>query len=635
MKQKYRGLVLLLFGNIICLAQTTESSFKSGDFNRVQITEISPHKIENEEEWFEFSVEGSQAIDISNWKISNGASVKKTFHSVKDQLHLGQGGEWLQGKSSFLDSNGTIRNEWHYTGSGSSVTLSEDALILLPNPKAFLWWEKSPISLPNNGGTIQIVDEDDRILDEITYPEGSSGTRDGTTYADTWNRHSEKPNTLFPLTFHKENQTFPHSKGEENLASPTFPEEITLLISEISPKADDAIFDFLELFVANAPIDGANLKYLEVKHNGTPLFFFDYDFIVQAGDFIIINFDNLPFSLHSIGNIHHISTDKKDGLSSGSGTVEIILYSGTAWEAREDFLCWQKDSLSQTESNRVERVIREQNWKGSCYDISDIITNESIARASFAIDSDTKNDFISHFNGSKGKENKLQNHPPQAKIVVQGARRIFKSSLNFTGDESNDPDGKHDLKNFLWKVNGTQCSGPEDGWYWTKECLEESTRQNPNSIQFSKRGEYTVSLTVTDFSGAEHTTQVIIEVTENGINPFGLSASGGSSSAFDSSLRDWAKKEVQKKLKTPETKSLEVRTKGKNQYQASPDFFDTFLDHLPLDLLQKTPPELAKEKEYFEKKYLVERPRYRFQRDRFTDKDRKLIAKNLGFIYLK
>ncbi|MCF7917709.1 hypothetical protein K9L27_01735 [Candidatus Gracilibacteria bacterium] len=567
----------------------------------MRITEISPRKIGIEEEWFEFTLQSDIPIDISNWKISNTKSTK-TFLEKKDDL---------------ITPIGITM----YTGSGSTV--DENQLVFLLPKSTYFTWRKSPISLTDSGGTIQILNADNEILDEISYPDTKIGTQDGEVYSEIWNRKSDTE--VFPLIYRTNDSSLRHTKGIENDEYPASTEDIEFFISEISPDRDTEIgSDFIELFIQSANTSPINLRYLEVKHNGTPLMFLDSDFWAETGDFIVIQTNGNSTGFINSLNPYFISTDKKDGISAGSGNVEVILYSGTSREKTEDFVCWKNGDLSDTETIRVEKNVLAKNWSGDCIDISKLISNESIARNTSYIDTNTKDDFFRHFNGSFGQENISQNHTPIAKIEVQGGLKIFKGSLNFTGDKSTDPDGTQDIEAYLWQVNGVSCPDENANWHWKNNCEMESVRINPDRIYFDELGTYAVSLTVTDFSGTIDTTTVTIEVTEEGINPFYL-GSGSASSAFSQATKKWLEKELSQSQKNI------LPVYDSSYGKASDDFFADFLIHVDIEKLQNVV--FSQTLSHF---HSYEPPVIPlFQRDKFSEKQKHLIAKNIGFIFLE
>jgi hypothetical protein len=566
----------------------------------VTITEIAPHRIEDEDEWFEFVLRAEGLVDMKNWKVSNTKSTK-TFSEKKDLLQVPQ----------------------LYTGSGTSQVDEENDLLVDVSGEAILYWIKSPVSLANGGGTIQVLDEENNILDEISYPETKSGTLDGEAYAEIWNRKNS--HEVFPLFYRKNDGSHRHSKGMKNFSEPVSSHDIELLISEISPdRESEKGTEFIELFVSSVLGDTANLRYLEIKHNGTPLISVDHDFEVREGDFIVLKLDGNPPSIVKKTNPHQISTNKRDGISAGSGTVEVILYAGTSWETTEDFACWKNGELSQIERERVDKNISADHWIGECIDIENMISNESIGRKTELPNTNTKNDFFRHFNGSEGLPNDTQNQAPIAHIQIQGGRKVFKGYINLTGDQSTDPDGENDIQLYEWRIDGKTCPDADDSWFWYKQCDEQFSKTNPDKIYFDAVGTYTISLTVTDFSGMSNTVSTEIEVTEHGVDPFGLRTSGSAgSSAFSESVQQWLKQE-----------SMDISTKNssqKNQLLGEyDDFFDDFLMHQEMfsEDVSPTPTPLP------DFLWNEPAPLPLKKRQMFNAEQKSRIAKNVGLIFV-
>ena len=418
----------LLF-TVLCLPFTVMAQ-------AITITEISPHKVGLLEEWLEFRVESE--VDLSQYQISNGRNLSKPLETALPGEELG-----------------------------------------------YYYFEKSPVSLANDGGTLQVLDLDGVIIAEVSYPKLGSGSTKNYDWAEVWNINGENAG---PLIYRSDGDpNYAHTRGNTNRQLPTDPDKYQLLISEAAPKRDQ---DFLEFRVASGPED-INLKYTEFKHNGTALFRVESDLRVSPGDFITLY---LGAELTGLISSQEIRTDRRDGLSGGSGTVEVISYSATSLEKTEDFLCWKDEVLSKTEQARVDKNILERNWEGACYEISDFIDNQSISRPEG--DTNTVNDFENHFNGSPGSANVIQNNPPQAVITIQGSgKKVGKPpfSLNVTGENSTDPDGSKDIASYQW---------------WLNEVLF-SEKPNPLNQRLETIGDYTLKLRITDASGD------ISEVTEN------------------------------------------------------------------------------------------------------------------------
>ncbi len=612
--------------------ETSGPTFVSGT-TTVKINEIQVHNVGAEDEWFEFYLEGNEAVDISDWQVSNGSGTKKRFLDEKDKLVFVGGGQNLAGQEVILNAENKV-----VAGNteGTTTTLDADKLIFLPETKAWFYWNPSPISLVNDGGTAQILDASDNILDTVTYAKAKSGTSSGVAWYEIWNRHLIK-GSFFPLVYkNPEDQNFRYSQGAENFISPTYPEDLELVISEVSPdRKTETGPDFIELYVKSASDEEINLKYLEIKHNGTSLYTFETDFLVSAGEFIVIKLGQSSLEIISSSSPYEIHTDKRDGLSSGSGTVEVILFSGTSFETTEDFLCWKNETLSQGEADRVADNITAGNWSGDCVEISALIDNESIARDTDYSDTGSASDFFRHFNGSEGQANITQNNVPTARIRVQGSGKIAgisPFSLNVTGEDSTDPDGDHDLESFEWKINGTVFA----------------TKENPSNYKINENNEYDVVLTVTDYSGATDTDSLRIMVSEP-------SFIGGTVPKIDKPLKSWIKEMLEKPVKNVQPQKQKTEKKQKPLKRAfrkddvPDDFFQKFLDRVDEKVLQKAlaqeekkpvvyplmsdsqevavvPPVklLKKEEDKFARRKIVLPPEVR-----------KKVRKNIGFIFMQ
>ena len=423
-----------------------------------------------------------------------------------------------------------------------------------------------------------------------------------------------------------------------------------ILISEISINHQEN--DFIELFVKECS-ETFDAKFLEIKHNGTRLFFAENSLKIKESDFLTfdlisekiqeepVRYRNTTI-IRETGDSYSWESSSKNGLNGSSGTLELILFADTNWEANtaneeqtEDFICWEKESLSETEQNRLDKNI-PQNWQNECINISEIIPNESMARREPIDDRNLKSDFFRHFNGSPGKENISNNKPPIAKFYIQGSPNVTTSANLSAIDEENysngsyDPDGQHDLKNFLWEINGKSCGDfTIDGWEWKKSRNGESLcdtinpekmewiRENPDRIYFNfeKKSAFKITLTVEDYSGkvdefSETITQTII-------------SRSGSNGAFENSIKSWLKKEFVKG-------DLKKRTyKIKNEY-----LLDGFFDEFILTISPKTLVSIS-----FQKKELplFDIPKTRtalFQREKYTKAQLKRIQKNIGLIFL-
>lgn len=622
-----KPLSLALIGTLLTMSMVQAASPFTSGHATVRITEISPHKVSDQDEWFEFSLSGTEAVDLTDWQVSNGKSTK-TFGDKRDQLVLAQGGQSLAGATVALSGSGTVLAGDAFSGSGSSVTLDEDRLIFLPENTAWFFWKKSPVSLGNSGGTVRIIDEEGTVRDEIAYPKTKSGTRSGHKYAEVWNRTETD---VAPLVYHSSGEAaFRHSRGEPNHQVPALSTEIELVISEISPDRDaETGFDFVELYVKSTKGEKANLKYLEIKHNGTPLIFVEHDWWVEAGDFIVVQFDDQAPRVHSDKTPHRVSTNARSGLSSGSGTVEVIVYAGTSFETTEDVVCWQDETLSQTERNRVDKFVTAQHWSGDCIEIGELIDNESAARQLDQSDTNSENDFFRHFNGSEGLPNDAQNNAPTAVITVQRTGRtmgLAPFSLNLTGEGSTDPDGAHDLQSWQWTINGAFFSD----------------QANPPATKLENIGTYDVELVVTDFSGAQSTASLTVEVVPREGNSTSI---GG-----NRQIKQWLEKALAQEEKAHAKQNQKIGAKGrlKKAPHVSADFFTDFLARVDMDQLRQqiithrqrsqfqpiapdglTPISFRVEETRTEPK----RPPL-FKRDLVLPATRQRLRKNLGLIFL-
>jgi len=409
-----RFCLILLFTLIPSLLTLAAQTF--------QITEISPHKVGDLEEWFEFRVEGE--VDLSQYRVSNAKNLPKSLEKA------------LPGTTP-----------------------------------GYYYFEKSPVSLANDGGEIQILDSEDNIITEAVYPKTKSGTTKDYKWAEIWN-WSDDFRQFIPLLYRSNRDpVFAHTRGTINHKLPTPNERFVLLFSEASPDQD-----FLEFYVVDGP-DEINLKYAQFKHNGSTVRQFESDHIVSPGDFILF----------------------EASVSGGSGTVEVILNGDTSLEKRADAVCWQNETLSKTEADRVEKFIQAGDWQGHCYSLAESIKNESVARLDSNQDTNTALDLWRHFNGSPGEINAPQNQPPQAKITIQGSGKTVGHppfSLNVTGESSLDPDGIKDLKAFQWYLNDRLFS----------------EAANPLNYKIESLGQYELRLVIEDHSGAKSEAVQIIVV---------------------------------------------------------------------------------------------------------------------------
>ncbi len=342
--------------------------------------------------------------------------------------------------------------------------------------------------------------------------------------------------------------------------------------------------------------------------------------MVKSGDFVTIKFleNSTIVTLNKNGKTIVKLTQKP--LSSGSEVLEIL----GGHDEVIDFVCWQRKKLTKTASSEVEKHV-PQDWNGSCMEIEEMITNESIARINNQSDSNTKDDFFRHFNGSFSADNLSQNSEPEAVITIQGGTKIFKAGLNLTGENSNDKDGDNDIVSFAWTVNERDCPTNEaDGWRWRNSC-DDAEKENPNTIYFDEVGEFEVCLTVTDFSGVINKNCKLIEVIEKDgkriIDPFNLS--GGSAGGAIS--QEKINTLIEKAMQGDSAEDDEIVTKTREK--VSSDFFDDFLDKQTdsdflIELVKNPIP-------HTENNFKV-KPAVQWQRDRV---DLNKVKGNLGFIF--
>jgi len=429
----------------------------------VQITEIAPHTLAQQPEWFEFKVSGVETVDMNNWQISNGSTKPKLFAEQAEKLVPGAGSA----------NSGELEFKFESEG--------------------YFYFSPSPIGLPNDGGTIQILDGSGKVLNEASYPKTKSRSTKDYEEREVWTWSDDFKQFLPQLVRAPQTAGFEHSRGRPNSQLPTPLNQYSLLINEASP--DNDLQDFIELYVAEGPSQ-INLQYVGLKHNGTTLWQFDDPFLVAPNDYLQFKVGTPEVGITSRQPLI-INTNAKDGLSAGSGTVELVGMSNTSLEQRLDTVCWQDETLSQTEQNRVEKFVEAQDWQGSCIEIKDLIDNESVARTVGVRDSNTSTDWFRHFNGSAGTINEAKNQPPQAIITVQGSKKTEAAVpffLNVSGEDSVDPDGKKDLANYEWIFNQKVISNDS----------------NPAGFHVEAVGEFVLQLKVTDQSGATSTAQKII-----------------------------------------------------------------------------------------------------------------------------
>lgn len=546
---------------------------------QIRITEISPTAI-GEPEWFEVEMIADEGIDSTHWTIRQG------------------------------------NQEVPFLSLTMETSAQEIPFRFVGNP--------SPISLPDDGGTLEIVHKNGEVLATATWEKTKRGTKDGFAWGEIWNWGETK---YWPWKSFENVPT--HTRGIENKAAPAFPEEMKMQIDEIAPNRTDG-GDFIEILVNNIP-EGKALPPWNIKHNGTELFAGGGEFIEENDRITLFlaseKIEDDPVRYRNRTYSNNISSQKiwesstKNGINKASGTLELNIWTDTGWEQTEDFVCWAEESLSETEKTRLES--HSLDWDGSCFQTHKMIPNESLARIPESADSNSQNDFFRHFNGSPEEENVPQNSSPIPKILVQGSKKVYETSLNLTGlDEENattDPDGIHDIKTWQWEIEGTSCGNyAEDNWEWsatrknTKSCEEEAQNPNPGRIYFNFQEQeiFSVKLTVEDFSGA--TASTTVELTRD---PFRVGGGGGN--VFSAPVKKWIEKELQKENSQQGTS----RTNGEKK--TKDDFFEEFLENVDIQTLimslDVSTPEIPAPK-----------PLPLFTRDRIPQKEHSALRKNIG-----
>ncbi len=597
------------------------SSFVSSPPTDVKITEISPVAI-GEPEWLEIEVFSSYAIDLQSWKLQRGTS-EVSFST----LILANGGQSLSGQTVNLLETGLVGQEQL---NGSAYTFDENAFVWLPDdeslPLRFVG-NPSPIGLPDGGGTLEIVNENDEVVATALWEDTRKGTSNGFDWGEIWNWNILK---YWPRRNEENSPT--HTRGQTNSSTPVFPEQLTMRFDEISPNKLDSI-DFIEILITDV-LDNEELPPWNIKHNGTELFSSSKE-IVDINDRITLQFLSEKISedpvrwLNKTTSTHnnHIKTwesSSKNGLNKTSGTLELNIWTGTSWEQNEDFVCWAKDELSEIEQSRVEG--HPNDWSGKCFKNPNLLPNESIARPIQSNDANTAQDFFRHFNGSPEQENIPHNNSPIPKIIVQGGKKVYETSLNLTGldgeNGTTDPDGMHDLMSWKWEIDGNSCGDYEsDNWEWSnvkkglKTCEEESSRNNPGLIyfNFNVKESFNATLTVEDHSGAEKSITVSLNR-----DPFNVG--GGGTSVFSAPLKKWLAKELEKEIS-----SHEIAKKIGGNDSINETFFDEFLVQLDYSLLDPR---------VFKPQIPIKPIPIKLMRNRIPQTMRSKVRKNIGIIFL-
>ena len=404
-------------------------------------------------------------------------------------------------------------------------------------------------SLKNTGETIGLVDSEGILQEEVTY-EGC-------------------------VEFSGSGRSLEIKKEAVLMSGSGFSLE-KVLITEIAPYREGEM-DFIEIGMKGAEEEIQNLKSLIIKYKGKIIKEFKEDLLIEPGQFKAI--------------------DIEEGLSKGSGSIELLERSERGAVKSLDFVCWKNKKLSQEITKIVEQKRSEGVWNGDCVEINSIIKKESIARNKKQIDTNGLQDFFRHYNGSKGYINETINHKPKAIITIQGSKRMSGTTpfyLNVTGTESIDRDGEKDLVAFVWKKNGVIFS----------------TKENPKGIRIIEAGVHEIELIITDKIGATGKIKIPIEVLKKSVN-------GGS-------RLKWEKK-VQKKL----VQKRKMKKRPRGEVRVREDFFaPIFKNQVFMEQLKQLSLKKNKEKSVLEKKVV-----WGYKRDFFRDIKPQRIKKNLGIIF--
>ena len=398
-------------------------------------------------------VQSDQGVDITDWHVRRG----------KYQKPIGE--LLLPSKDHFPDGNmaGSIRDGVRYPETGQ---------IYLPRAEGnegVLFVQKSPVSLPDSGGILELLDGDENVLDTFTYPKTKKGSRNKRKYAEIWQRVD---NQIFPQLLW-EDDDIPLVRESFTTVGPTSPDQVELRISEVGLDRYDKR-DFIELKVTQAPPDGANIWNLQISQNGTEVLRIDQDYWVQEGDWLLVYFGLNPLNPPLQGgqntptSLHIFPGTGKQGLANANGTLAVRLWNNTSWEGVEDFWCWRKTKPSQAMVNRIAKVGVLSS--DECAVLPDIVTDESLAM-------DNRGQFFRHYLGSPGNDNYHDNplnQPPQPQIRVQSHTS---TSLNLTGDNSHDPNGNHDIRTWQWEY---RWLGESDNWQPL------AMKANPATFSFSR-----------------------------------------------------------------------------------------------------------------------------------------------------
>ncbi len=464
-------LIFIFFSHNIYAEENSEKKILEEEINlnlEVKITEVQPFTLGEEDEWFEFKISKIDFLDLSDWSISNGKTQKK-FKDIEN-LFI-----WNKNITQINDEKNP-----------------ENKLIFDIQKDGYFSFTKSPMGLSDSGGEIKILNNEEVIVSQIIYPKLKKGTKNKKIYSEIWTLEEDE-NKFFPFIYFPEIQEKHHTKLEKNKKSPTFSEDFEMVISEISPDNKDK--DFIEVFIKSGK-SKINLKDFCLNLNGKDIWCFENNFFVKPQDFLVFKIGEEERVIQN-KNPYIFEISKISGISKGSNSIALKIFSGTSSESVKDFVCFKNGKISSTEEKRVGKYKKLKIWDKECFSIKGLIENESVARFLEKNDTNTLQDFFRHFNGSAGKENISKNSSPTAIIKIQGSAKTIGTapfSLNLTGEFSTDPDGSADIKNFIWKINNKIFS----------------EAKNPKTYKIENIGNYKISLEIEDFSGKKD--QKIIEI---------------------------------------------------------------------------------------------------------------------------
>jgi hypothetical protein len=411
----------------------------------LSVLKVAPATLGQTKEWLSLHIQSNHAVDLTDWSIRRGNTSKK-ISTLGTQLHL---------------------NETHFPHrniSGKTLDYIEyppEKFILLPQKNSatidwkyegIIWFSPSPISLPDSGGEIEILNGQNEIVSRFAYPKTKKGSRLGQKYAEIW--HQDPSSEIFPL-LHWESVDITTVQKNFIEQRPTLPENLNIKISEISLNGGTDQDDFIELYVSQTPVEGANIRDLQVTQNGTEILRIKKDHIVQDGDFIIIKFGNKPLQIDRNEQIHVFTGTGKKSLADSNGTLTVKLWAGTSWEEIEDFWCWKKPNISASNA-MLGRIKKSGYTQNHCFGIAESNIEKMSWAQNFLNPSQSpisKGEAIKkHYLGSPGQTNYWPNpinSRPQAVIRLQSTTDF---SINLTGEDSYDANGDFDIKSVQWTL---------------------------------------------------------------------------------------------------------------------------------------------------------------------------------------